>query len=237
MDTAVQPVRSHGGSIPSCRLALAASFVALACLALLPATTEAQPAFEFAFGPQYGLQDPDRPLTRGWIVSSGFDLAGTSFVIEGSWHRDSHVDEHYWDFDEVYRRREQDRYWMLVGGIRAGQGRGRARLYYQFLAGGVSARFRTDHEWPASIDTEAENAACGIYFGDVLVEPCLNVPYPEFDEEHNTAFVVQPGMGVNVNVWRQLSLRLAADLPIFASRDYVVLWPRLSAQIVVTLGR
>ena len=42
-------------------------------------------------------------------------------------------------------------------------------------------------------------------------------------------------MGVDVDVWRRLTLRVAADLPILASSDYVVLRPRLSAQLVVAL--
>ena len=97
--------------------------------------------------------------------------------------------------------------------------------YYQVLAGGFAARCRRDYEWPASIDTEAANAECGGYIDGVLVHPCLNVPYPAFDEERSAGFVMQPGMGVDVNVWRRFTLRLAADLPILASRDYVVLRP------------
>ncbi|MCY4672132.1 MAG: hypothetical protein OXC29_29595 [Rhodococcus sp.] len=42
---------------------------------------------------------------------------------------------------------------------------------------------------------------------------------------------------MGVDVWRQLTIRVAADLPIFASSDYVVLRPRLSAQLVVALVR
>ena len=71
----------------------------------------------------------------------------------------------------------------------------------------------------------------------MLVHPCLYVPYPEFDEERRAGFVMQPGMGVDVNVWRRFTLRLAADLPILASGDYVILRPKLSARVVVALGR
>ncbi|MCY4056894.1 MAG: hypothetical protein OXG44_02720 [Gammaproteobacteria bacterium] len=85
--------------------------------------------------------------------------------------------------------------------------------YYQVLAGGFAARFRRDYEWPTSIDTETANAECGGYVDGVLVHSCLYVPYPEFDEEGSVGFVVQPGMGVDVDVWRRLTLRLAADLP------------------------
>ena len=71
----------------------------------------------------------------------------------------------------------------------------------------------------------------------MLVHPCLYVPYPEFDEERNAGFVMQPGMGVDVNVWRRFTLRLAADLPILTNGNYVVFRPKLSARIVVALGR
>ena len=126
---------------------------------------------------------------------------------------------------------------MLIGGIRGGKRQGRVAPYYQVLAGGFAARFRRENEWPASIDTETANAECGGYADGVLVHPCVHVPYPEFDEERSAGFVVQPGMGVDVNVWRRFTLRLAADLPILAGGDYVVLRPKLSARVVVALGR
>ena len=193
--------------------------------------------FEIAAGTMFGFQDPERPVTAGWIVSSGFDLGRQSFVVEGAWHRDAYALEHAWDFDEVFRERLQSRYWMLMGGVRGGKRQGRVVPYYQVLAGGFAVRFRRDYEWPASIDTETENAECGGYVDGVLVHPCLYVPYPEFDEERSGGFVVQPGVGVDVNVWRRFTLRLAADLPILAGSDYVVLRPKLSARVVVALGR
>ena len=211
----------------------------LVCLVLPASAAEAQTRpyrFEIAAGTMYGLQDPERPVTAGWIVSSGFDLGRQSFVVEGAWHRAAYVLEHPWDFDEVFRERLQSRYWMLMGGVRGGGRQGRVAPYYQVLAGGFAARFRRDNEWPASIDTETENAACGGYVDGVLVHPCLYVPYPEFDEERSVGFVMQPGMGVDVNVWRRFTLRLTADLPILAGGDYVVLRPKLSAR-VVALGR
>lgn len=208
-------------------------------LVLLPLAAEAQtsPAFEIAFGPQYGLQDPERPATPGWIVSSGLDLGGRTFVVEGSWHLETYVDEHLGRFDELYRNRNRSRYWMLTAGIKSNISQGGTRLYYQVLVGGFSASFRTDHEWPAWIDTEAEAAACGHYFDGVLVNPCRNVPYPEFVEQSARAFVVLPGMGVDVDLWRQLTLRLAADLPLLLGSDDFVYRPRLSAQLVVALAR
>jgi len=212
----------------------------LVCLMLPASPADAQTRshrFEIAAGTMYGFQDPERPVTAGWIVSSGFDLGRRSFVVEGAWHRDAYALEHPWDFDEVYRRRIQSRYWMLMGGVRAGGRQGRVQPYYQVLAGGFAAHFRRDYQWPASIDTEAENAACGAYHDGVLVHPCLRVPYPAFDEERNAGFVMQPGVGVDVNVWRRFTLRLAADLPILTNGDYVVLRPKLSARVVVALGR
>ena len=62
------------------------------------------------------------------------------------------------------------------------------------------------------------------------------MPYPGFDEERSAGFVVQPGMGVDVNVWRRFTLRLAADLPILAGGDYVVHRPKVSARVVLAFG-
>ena len=59
------------------------------------------------------------------------------------------------------------------------------------------------------------------------------VPYPEFDEERVSGFVAQPGIGLDVNLLRRLTLRFAADMPIFAGADYVVARSRLSARVVV----
>ena len=175
-------------------------------------------------------------MTPGWVVSSGFNIGRQTFVVEGAWHRDAYVLEHFWGFDEVLREKLQSRNWMLMAGVRGGERQGRVVPYYQVLAGGFASRFRRDYEWPASIDTEAENANCGLFAGDQLILPCLNVPYPEFDEERTVGFVMQPGMGIDVNVWRRFTLRLAADLPIFANRDYVVVGPKLSARVVVGFG-
>ena len=221
----------------------------LVCLVLPAPTAEAQTRphrFEIAAGTMYGFQDPERPLTAGWILSGGFDLGRrSSFVVEGAWHRDAYALEHPRDFGEVFRERLQSRYWMLLGGVRGGGRQGRLAPYYQVLAGGFAAHFRRDYDWPASIDTEAENAACGAYHDGVLVHvpphpghaPCLRVPYPAFDEERNAGFVMQPGVGVDVNVWRRFTLRLAADLPILTNGNYLVFRPKLSARVVVALGR
>ena len=152
---------------------------------------------EVAVGPMFGLQDLERPVTPGWIVSSGFEIGGgQTLVVEGSWHRDSYTRDHLWDYDEIFRERSKSRYWMLAGGIRSKVPRGRVGLYYQLLAGGFSAGYRTDNEWPASIDVEAENAACGAYINGELLYPCENVPFPAFREDYTAGFVMQPGAGV-----------------------------------------
>ena len=46
----------------------------------------------------------------------------------------------------------------------------------QILVGGATMLFRTGYDWPASIDTEAENRNCGGFAGDRLLHPCFNVP-------------------------------------------------------------
>ena len=118
---------------------LAVLFVGvLMCLVLPAAAAKAQTrphTFEIAAGTQYGVQDPERPVTPGWIVSSGFDLGGQVFVVEGAWHREAYVLEHPWDFDEVFREKLQSRNWMLMAGVRGGERQGRVVPYCQVLAG------------------------------------------------------------------------------------------------------
>lgn len=212
----------------------------LTCLLLQAPAAQAQTPphrFEIAAGTMFGFQDPERPLTAGWVVSSGVKLGRRSFVMEGAWHRDAYAEEHHWAVDQVFREQLESRYWMVLGGVRFGDRPGRVALHYQVLAGGFAASFRRDHQWPASIDTAAENAACGADVDGAVAFPCLNVPYPAFTEERRAGFAMQPGVGMDVNVWRRLTLRLSADLPILAGGDYVVLRPKVSARVVVALGR
>lgn len=234
------------GAVPRFSILLAAGVL---LLGLRTPAAEGQTlplAREIAAGVQYGLQDPERPATPGWLVSGGFDLGASVFVVESGWHRNDYVREHPWDLEtgEVLRKAHQARYWTLTAGVRSGPSQGRVAPYYQVLAGVFSIRFRTDNEWPASIDTEKANAECGGYVGDTLITPCVNVPYPAFEETHRVGFVMQPGLGLDVNVSQRLVLRLAADLPIFAAgesetdrrvyRSAVGLGPaRLSARVVV----
>lgn len=225
-------------------------------LALTAVAANAQtrpPTFEVEAGPQYGAQDTERAVTPGWTVSSSFDIGGQTFVAETSWYRNTFVQEYpagiwgVWTVDDlgdaelldfgadVVRQTERTRYWTAMAGVRGGERSGRVSPYYQILVGGFATRFRRDYEWPERLDTEAANAACGVYTNGELVHPCDYPLYPEFDEERFAGFVMQPGMGIDVNVWRRFGLRVAADLPILASRDYVVLRPRLSARVVVAL--
>lgn len=193
--------------------------------------------FEIAAGAQYGVQDPERPVTPGWIVSGGFDLGRQTFVVEGAWHRDTYVRNRHRGFDEGARATSRARYLTLAGGVRGGKRSGRAALFYQVLAGGFASRFRTDYEWPDSLDVEAENARCGIFADGRPVLPCSYVPYPMFEEERAAGFVIQPGMGIDLRVGRRFTLRLAADLPTFTNGDYVAPRPRLSARVAVEFGR
>ena len=193
--------------------------------------------FEVAAGVQYGVQDPERPVTPGWIVSGGFDLGRQTFVVEGAWHRDTYVRDRHRGFDEGARATSRARYLTLAGGVRGGKRGGRAALFYQILAGGFASRFRTDYEWPDSLDVEADNDGCGIFADGRPVLPCSYVPYPTFEEERAAGFVMQPGMGIDLRVWRQFTLRLAADLPTFTNGDYVTLRPHLSARAAVGFGR
>ena len=111
----------------------------LMCLVLPASAAKAQtrpPTFDIAVGTQYGVQDRERPVTPGWIVSSGFALGRQVFVVEGAWHRQAYVREHPRDFDEVFREKLQSRNWMLMAGVRSGE---RPR------AGGASTR-----SWPVA---------------------------------------------------------------------------------------
>ena len=85
--------------------------------------------------------------------------------------------------------------------------------------GGLSTRFRTDYEWPASIDTEAENANCGGFAGDRLLFPCFNLRYPEYEEQRRHSFLMQPGVGLDVRVQQRLKVRLLTDLLALANRE------------------
>ena len=207
----------------------------LLLLLLVPVASEGQTRFEIAAGTHYGVSQ--RPLTPGWIVSGGFEIDQQNFVVEGAWHRRMQTRELRFGFDDLGSETFRSRFVMLAAGVRSADRPERIAPFYQVLLGGFSTLFRRDYEWPASIDVEAENANCGGFVGDELVFPCLNVPYPEFEEQREAGFLMQPGVGLDVRVRRGLKLRLMTDLLVLANRDYVTLLPRLSARIVVGFGR
>ena len=210
----------------------------LLLILIVPVASEGQSRFEIAAGTHYGLSQ--RPLTAGWIVSGGFEIDQQNFVVEGAWHRRMQTRELRFGFDEdddLGSETYRSRYLMFAAGVRSEERPERFAPFYQVLLGGFSAVFRTDYEWPASIDVEAENANCGGFVGDELVFPCLNVPYPEFEEQREAGFLMQPGVGLDVRVRRGLKLRLMTDLLVVANRDYVTVAPRLSARVVVGFGR
>ena len=213
-------------------------------IALLMVTSVSAPVgaqdsrFEVAAGVKFGVQDPERPVTPGWVLSAAFEARGQEVVVEGAWHRQTYLQlwPHFHEdtlTEEFTRATHRPRYSMIMAGIRSRRSTGRLSLHYQLLFGGFAARFRTDYEYPASIDVEAENAACGGYIDGVLVHPCTYVPYPGFDEERVSGFVTQPGIGLDVNLLRRLALRFAADMPIFVGADHVVPRSRLTARVAV----
>ena len=215
---------------------------------IVPAAAAGQTRFELGAGIQYGVRTLSPPLTRGWIASGGFEIDQQDFVVEVSWHRRRVTRERrffapggldgFEVLDEVSREIYRGSMLTVAAGVRGGDPRGRRfSPFYQVLVGGMSLRLRTDYEWPASIDTDAENANCGGYFGDELVAPCLNVLYPEYELEHRAAFLMQPGVGLDVRVARAVKVRLVTDLLVVADRDYMTVVPRLSGRIVVGFGR
>ena len=208
-------------------------------LLLAPAASSGQTRFEIAAGAHYGLQQ--RPLTPGWAASGGFQIDQQDFVVEAAWSRHERTRELRFSFgpfdDDVGSETFRSRHLMLAAGVRGGQHQvQRFSPFYQVLVGGVTTRFRTDYEWPASIDTEAENADCGGFAGDRLLFPCFNVPYPEYEEERRHWFLMQPGVGLDVRVQQRLKVRLTTDLLALANRERgTVLVPRLSIRVVVGL--
>ena len=118
-------------------------------------------------------------MTPGWTVSSSFDIGGQTFVAEGAWYRNTYVNETpigvcgVWEDlgnddaellnygADVARQTYRTRYGMVMAGVPGGEPQGRVSPYYQILMGGFATRFRTDVDWPESIDTEAASAACG----------------------------------------------------------------------------
>ena len=206
-------------------------------LLLAPAASSGQTRFEIAAGAHYGLNQ--QPLTPGWAVSGGFQIDQQDFVVEAAWSRHVRTRELRFSFgpfdEDVGSETSSSRYLMLAAGVRGGQPQGqRFSPFYQVLLGGLTTRFRTDYEWPASIDTEAENANCGGYAGDRLLSPCFNLRYPEYEEQRRHWFLMQTGVGLDVRVQQRLKVRLTTDLLALANRERgTAVVPRLSIRAVV----
>ena len=90
----------------------------------------------------------------------------------------------------------------LAAGIRSRAQEGILAPFYHVLLGGIQARWRTDNEYPDSIDVDAANARCGGYADGVKIDACFNVPYPEFREQREQGFMMQPGLGLDVRLRR-----------------------------------
>lgn len=205
-------------------------------LALAAAPAAAQTRFEVAAGTQFMGSRP--PVTRGWIASAAFEIDGQTYVVEGAWFRRTTVRRFDpWDPDagrETFRGANLS----LAAGVRSPKSEAPVAPFYQVLLGGFHTRFRTDYEWPAYIDTDAENADCGGYWDGVKTMPCLNVPYPEYRETRRNWLLFQPGLGLDVRIRRGVGFRALMDVLGLVNRDWGVEWaPRMSARVVVEFGR
>ena len=174
-------------------------------------------------------------------MSTGFEIDQQDFIVEGAWHLSTSTRERYFggydDDDAIGREIFRGSFLMLAAGVRSRELEGPIAPFYQVLLGGLQGRFRTDYEYPESLDVDALNARCGIWAGDRQVGACLNVRYREFREEREAGFVMQPGVGLDVRVRRGLKFRVVTDLLVIANREYVVVVPRVSARVVVGFGR
>lgn len=219
----------------SARAALLAGAV-LSVAAAAP--SEGQNRSEVAAGVQFG-PGPQPPVTRGWVVSTGFEIDRQDFVVEGAWHLRTSTRELGFGGGPADQGRETDRsrFLTLAAGVRGRDSGGPISPFYQVLLGGFQTVYRTDYEWPESVDADAANVDCGLWAGDEKISGCLNVPYPEFREQRNVGFLMQPGAGLEVRAGGGLGFRVATDLLVFANREYVVLRPRVSARVVVGFGR
>ena len=123
-------------------------------------------------------------------------------------------------------------YLTMAAGIRGGLDQEkRFSPFYQLLAGGLMAHHRTTYDW-TGYDAEEANRRCGGYGDGVLLHPCVR--YPEYEEEKFNAFVMQPGVGMDVRVAGAVKARLALDLMVLAHRDWgMVQIPRMSLRAVV----
>lgn len=210
-----------------------AALLAAGILAAAPAA--AQTRYEVAAGTHF--TGSRSPVTPGWIASAAFEIDGQTYVVEGAWFRRTTVRLWSpWDPD-AGRDTSRSATLALAAGVRSPESEAPVAPFYQVLLGGYHARFRQDYEWPADIDADAENAACGIYWGGVKRGACLNAPFPEYDETRRNGLLFQPGLGLDVRVWRGVEFRAQMDALVIVNRDWGVEWvPRLSARVVVGFG-
>ena len=206
-------------------------------VSLLAPAASGQTRFELAAGPQYGLQR--EPMTHGWLVSGGFESDGQEFVVEAGWSLNERMQEVWgrWDPHDEYPGSEVARtfYLTMAAGIRGGLDQGkRFSPFYQLLAGGLMVRHRRDFDWSdIAAEAEAANRRCGGYGDGVLLSPCVR--YPEYEEQKSNAFVMQPGVGMDVRVAGGVKARLSLDLMALAHRDSgMVTIPRMSLRVVAT---
>ena len=123
-------------------------------------------------GPQFGVQDRETPISRGWIVSTGFEMDGQDYVVEGSWHRARSTDERYFGGDRFWEKigleQHSGRILTLAAGVRSRDQEGVIAPFYHVLLGGIQAVWRTDYEYPPTPsmsmprtpDAEATPTAC-----------------------------------------------------------------------------
>ena len=218
-------------------IACATLLAAVGFILAAAAPSAGQIRSEVAAGVQFGMMQT--PVDRGWILSTGFEIDGQNYVVEGAWHRRTVARELSFGDRQEDQGREtyRGRHLTLAAGVRSRDSGRTIAPFYQVLLGGIQAIHRRDYEWPESFNADVENAECGGWFGDRQVDNCLNVPYPEFREERNNGFLMQSGAGLDVRADGGLKFRVVTDLLVFASREYVVVAPRLSARVVVEFGR
>ena len=205
-------------------------------LALAAAPAAAQTRFEVEAGTHFMGSRP--PVTRGWIASAAFEIDGQTYVVEGGWFRRTTVRLSD-PFDAAAGRETfRNATLSLAAGVRSPVSEAPVAPFYQVLLGGFQTRFRTDYKWPADIDTDAANIRCGGYGNGVKRSGCLNVPYPEYRETRRNWLLVQPGLGLDVRIWRGAKFRALMDVLGVVNRDWGVEWvPRVSARVVVGSGR
>ena len=215
------------------------ALIAVALLLLLPGRVAGQRSFDISAGAFWGGHAPDGPVAAGWVQSSRFL---DQWVFEGASRVDTVFEGRASDFDRDVRVTREDRYETLMGGLRSPSAEGWVGFYYQLLGGGFRIARTITYE-SDKVDIEAANARCGTFGGDgAFVSPC-EPPFPAGETAYG--FVVQPGVGVEL--WGpefevpflslvELGFRVAADLPVLASRDQVRAKPRMAAMLVVGFG-